>query len=41
MTMWCDKIVVIIIILLRVKNIIEIETHKYLIHVALYKSYKP
>ena len=28
----------IIIILFRVKNIIEIETHNYLIHVALYKK---
>ena len=31
MTMWYDKIVVIIIILFRVKNIIEIETHNYLL----------
>ena len=38
LTMWCDKIVVIIIILFKVKNIIEIETHNYLIHVALYKK---
>ena len=36
--MWYDKIVVIIIILLRVKNVIEIETHNYLIHVPLYKK---
>ena len=28
----------IIIILFKVKNIIEIETHNYLIHVALYKK---
>ena len=40
LTMWYDKIVVIIIILFRVKIIIEIETHNYLLHVALYNSYK-
>ena len=41
LTMWYDKIVVIIIILFKVENVIEIETHNYLIHVALYNSYKP
>ena len=41
LTMWYDKIVVIIIILFKVENVIEIETHKYLIHVALYNSNKP
>ena len=40
LTMWYDKIVVIIIILFRVENVIEIETHNYLIHVALYKKWQ-
>ena len=38
LTMWYDKIVVIIIMLFSSDYVIEIKTHNCLLHVSLYKS---
>ena len=38
LTLWYDKIVVILIALLSSDYLKEIETHNYLIHMSLYKS---